>query len=424
MPLSADLTEKISGALRLLEKSLDIDAGDLAGDFIDPGADDFDPSEYEFDESDEISFTISDECDEPFRLTYAELPAFAQEVSKAELVNDLECWTPKRLFVRVENTGSYDSHLRLDAILDSQPPQLLQSYSVDGCNYELYLVSGTTSFGFMVFKSKNWNDYYPSAYNGELFVEVRWDGKIDKQVAKRLIDSLIFELASTLGILLQPAPHPYFDPDAEADSAAPLSALKRSVLRPLLFGKGVSDVIGLYIAAIGTHDPEFQVIGFAKVLEHVSETVVREQLTSSVRTKLLSPRALDPSAQFILELTSVISEHTKQYRKDSEALKLTIAKCCEATELAQHAPSHLQLSTVTAATKDKEKQKALDDFAACLSATRNEIAHAKLSYEATGNECPSEKIVELASCSRVAAEQAIRWYAVQHDNIRVIETAR
>ncbi len=92
-------------------------------------------------------------------------------------------------------------------------------------------------------------------------------------------------------------------------------------LRPVLHEDGLSDVLNLYSLAIATDDPEFQIIGFVKVLEHISATVVREDLASAVRSKLLSSRALDPDAEFILELEAVITAHTRQHRKGSDALR-------------------------------------------------------------------------------------------------------
>ena len=158
------------------------------------------------------------------------------------------------------------------------------------------------------------------------------------------------------------------------------------------------------------------------MLEHISATVVRENLASAVRAKLLSSRALDPDAEFILELETVITTQTRQHRKDSDALRLTVHKCCDATELARCAPEYLAVSRVSVTTKEKDRATALNEFAASVSATRNEIVHAKLNYVKTGEECPREHIRALASTCRVAAEQAVRWYALQHESVRVIRT--
>jgi hypothetical protein len=230
-----------------------------------------------------------------------------------------------------------------------------------------------------------------------------------------LIDGFIFELSSSLNIFLRRSPRPEYESYDHSHDPVP----KLRQLRPILHGEGLSEVLCLYSLAIATDDPEFQVIGFVKVLEHISATVVREDLASAVRSKLLSSRALDPNAEFILELETVITSHARQHRKDSDALRLTVQKCCDATELSSHVPSHLLLRKVTVITKDKDRFVALAEFASCVSATRNQIVHAKLNYETTGDECPSSELPVLANACRVAAEQAVRWFALQHQSVRV-----
>jgi len=416
MPHYEEYIAVIDKALRRLESTLDVEAADLEGDFVDPGSEDFDPDEVVIRPDDEIVFHLP-RCDaEGITLTYGDLNAFANEISKAELKDDVECWTPNRFLLRVENTGSYDGYLKLNALLEKKTT--LQTITIGECAYELYFDSQTTPFGFMVLKSGNWEKYFPPVTAEDLFIGVRWKGSPNFDVVKCIVDGFIFELASSFEIFLRRSPRPHINTDDDMCESVPAPR----DLRPILHGEGVSDAINLYSLAIATDDPEFRIIGFVKVLEHIAATVVSEDLASGVRAKLLSSRALDPDAEFILELETVITSHNRQHRKDSDALQLTIQKCCDATELAKHAPGYLDLSKVTATTKDKDRLSALNDFAASVSATRNEIVHAKLNYDKTGEECPSEYLHTLADTCRVAAEQAVRWYALQHDSVRVIRT--
>jgi hypothetical protein len=416
MPHSEDLKTVIDKAFRRLEKALYIEASDLGDDFIDPGSDDFDPDEHELAASDKIALHLPRCNVDGIELTYGELDSFASEIEKAELRDNLECWTPSRFLIRVEHIGSYESYLKLEALQGKDGP--LQSIKIGDCEYELYFDSGTTPFGFMVLKSGNWEKYFPPVMDEDLFMGVLWTGKHQAKDVRRLVDGFIFELASSLEIFLRRAPRPDYEFDDHLHDSVP----PPRELRPVLHEDGLSDVLNLYSLAIATDDPEFQIIGFVKVLEHISATVVREDLASAVRAKLLSSRALDPDAEFILELEAVITAHTRQHRKGSDALRLTVQKCCDPTELARHAPGYLKVCRVSVATKDQERLNALAEFASSVSATRNQIVHAKLNYEKTGEECPTAELRGLANACRVAAEQSVRWYALQHQSVRVVRT--
>ena len=415
MPRSEKLTTIVDNALRRLEKTLDVQAADLQGEFIDPGSEDFDPNEQDLQENDEIVFALPRCEDDGITLTYGELDAFVSEIVSSVLIGNLECWTSKQYLIRIEHTGSYESYLKLEALQNRDGP--LQTITIGDCNYEISLDSGTTPFGFMILKSGNWDRYFPPVLVDDLFIRIRWSGSHDKEVIPRLVDALIFELSSSLTVLLRRSPRTDYEFDEHShDSQA---AVLRE-LRPVLNGEGLSDALNLYSLAIATDDPGFQIIGFVKVLEHIAATVVREELISAVRSKLFSSRALDPNAEFIVELETIIIAHARQTRKDSDALRLTIQKCCDATELAQYAPKHLLLRTVSVSTKDKDRITALNEFSSSVSATRNQIVHAKLNYEKTGEECPMTEIQSLANACRVAAEQAVRWFALQHESVRVI----
>ena len=74
-----------------------------------------------------------------------------------------------------------------------------------------------------------------------------------------------------------------------------------------------------------------------KVFEYVSQTVVRQKITDIIRTKLMSPSAIEPNANYILELENLFEEQ-KTFKKDREAIKLTIVTCCDSTELAKVSP--------------------------------------------------------------------------------------
>ncbi len=369
-----DLANKINRAFRRLETILNVEAADLLGDFIDPGVDDFAPDDFDIRPDDKIELRLPRCDDDGISITYKKFEDFVSEIEKAALTDNVECRTPERLLIRVENTGSYESYLKLCSML-KQP--VLQRITMDDCEYEVFLDSGTTPFGFMVLKSGNWEKYFPPVVAEDLFVGIKWKGSPNEIMMKAIVDGLFFELASSHEIFLRRAPRPHVDLDSDEQD----EEIQNIKFRPIIYGDGVAAATNLYSTSISTTEPEFQIIGIVKVLEHISATVVKADLDSAVRAKLNSSRALDPDADFISDLESTIITHTRQYRKDSDALNLTIQECCDATELANHAPKYLSLATVTLEAKEKERSNSLKEFASSLSATRNQIVHAKINYQ-------------------------------------------
>jgi hypothetical protein len=71
-----------------------------------------------------------------------------------------------------------------------------------------------------------------------------------------------------------------------------------------------------------------EIFYLTKVIEYVSQTVVKAQLVSTIQKKLYSAEALSPNAEFIIELQNMFNEQ-RNYTKDREAIRLTILTCCE-----------------------------------------------------------------------------------------------
>jgi hypothetical protein len=193
-------------------------------------------------------------------------------------------------------------------------------------------------------------------------------------------------------------------------------------LRPLIGGPGVESLLRLYEGAIGrVGDGEQHFVGFIKVIEYVSATVVNTERNAQIRRRLLSPKALTPDAGFIRDLSQLF-ESLRNFKKDAEALRLAIETCCDAVQLAQHAPPHLrQLASIVETSKEGDRKKALDALSATFSATRNMFSHAKANYTLTGDECPEGELAQLTKCARVAAQQCARWFAHSDLSLRIID---
>lgn len=415
-----ELSSRIAQAIQKLAKLINDPNCDFVEDGFNPGGTDFAPDEY-----DDICITAEStltiglpRVDESHELSYGELIELADELEGAKLVANVECWTRKRFLLRVEPV-LMESHITLGHFPRTETPKGLLQADVqqNGKTITCSLVDGYTPFAFLVTAQGYWDKYYAPVLDDDLFIQVSWEGPDHCGMVEEIVAAYRFELASSLGVELRPSPRAVeYD---ELLQEAIDSNSQPPHLRQLLVGKGMSGVLDLYNRATSESDQEVRLLYLTRVFEYISRTVVRLQLTEVVRAKLLSRRALDPSADFILEVEALFEEQSKN-KRDREAIVLTVISCCEATELSVQSPRFLKkLREVTASSKRKDQEEALRVLGESLVATRNSIAHAKANYTPTGDECPPDQLSQFVGCVKVAAQQAIRWYANRPDSLRV-----
>lgn len=267
------------------------------------------------------------------------------------------------------------------------------------------LEEGFTAFGMFLLMEGEYDKYTPPVFEEDLFIEIYSPEGIDLQEVEAIIQSYIFECGTTLSLNLTPTPRPtsydFFYVDQEDQEVK-----KELKLRPLIQGKGINEVLNIYNSGNEIHNAEFLVLTYTKVIEYVSQTVLRKEMLDSVTKKLYSPRALSPDSTFILELEKLYDEH-RNHSKDHQAIKLTVQTCCDITDIESVAPKYL-------------KNLNLEKLAGAISDTRNMIAHAKTNYRFKGQECPSDQMDQFAQCLKVVAYQTIRWFARQHEDSRII----
>jgi hypothetical protein len=278
-----------------------------------------------------------------------------------------------------------------------------------GVKCTLRIVSGHTPFAFAIAAAGGTDDDYGvlTWHDSSFFLEIRYEGQLSKADVDGLADAFLFELSASSGIDFKRDPYPMVDYDFP--DKAEHEELEEARLRPLSSGAGLSEAHLLYLQAIRTDVLPFQIITFAKVLEYISATVIRRAGHAQIRQRLLAAEALRPDAAFIQGLTTLIQDQ-QIYRKDAEALKVTVQTCCDPTLLAPLAPKNLSgLRSVSVASDERARTSTLSELSECISSTRNQLSHAKANYSPTGRECPEESLPELANCMRTAAVQAIRW---------------
>lgn len=284
---------------------------------------------------------------------------------------------------------------------------------------EVGLSNRSVHFGLSVVLRDYFHDkYFPPMSSDDFFVEVRHTSGCDMQCALGLAHAYLFELNSSLGIVVSEWARVTGEYEYPADEEVEQLLERGRRLRPLLVGPGMQSLLREFNRGAAASDAEGAVLSFVKCIEYVSATVVREKQYEDLRKRLLSAEALHPTAAYLDGLLALFEEN-RQFTKDSEAIKLAIERCCDPILLAKHAPTFLRtLSTIASESKPAERRQALVELSGCLSATRNQLAHAKANYDLTGKECPSDQLLALANCARLAAEQCIRWYAALNPDLR------
>lgn len=336
-----------------------------------------------------------------------------QEIESKDLIFDgLVCQTDARTLLRIEAIDQR-THMFVDNLEDAEQLYLEAAAECDGSEIKIGLSIGNTLFGLAIIKHGFFYDkYFPPHSPHETFIEIHHPKRLPRDATVDLARAYLFELGSSLNLWFAASPRPEEDGDEfpDEDELAALATGTNS-LRPLLVGPGLGSVIHEYLKGAASQDEDVAILCFAKCIEHVSATVVRMKQYEDIRRRLLTREALNPSATFIDNMVALFEEN-RIYTKDAESIRLTIEKCCDATVLSPLSPRHItSLSSLKKDAKPADRRNALTELAACLSATRNKIAHAKANYEMTGKECPEDQLSDLARCAQHAAEQCIRWYA-------------
>jgi len=271
------------------------------------------------------------------------------------------------------------------------------------------------------------DDYLPALLDDELFIEIKSDEGLQLNDYENIINSYIFEIDSSYNISLQEARRPQINYDDEYneddDETKIITDYK---LRPLLFGKGLTEVVKLYNSATISSNLDMVIIQYTKVLEFISQTVVRQKTTQTLQNKIMDSRALNPNADFIKELEMTFDDLHQKYSTDRDAIKVLIETCCDIRNISRFAPKYLSKlrkleNTLNAIKSDKEGciKESYELLANSISDTRNYIAHSKANYTLKGNECPEDQKDDFVKMLRLTSIQAIRWFSTISEEGRI-----
>jgi hypothetical protein len=344
--------------------------------------------------------------DEGIDVPNSEIISFYELEEKSKIINNLELIHPKLYLQRVSLAGSEIAMFE-NFFLDFQ---LRES------NVKIRL---NTEHSFL-FSYKLLKAEHPEPLCYDSFIEIS-GSELELEECRTICKTFIFELNFFSGLALMPSPNiPSASDDAAYDDyiEAKKVLLKEfgMLTRSFLVCSDTVKVIELFNRAISCEDNEMSILYFSKVIEYVSETVVRMKITEVGRKVLSSNRALMPDANFIKELQDVFKSHS--YKKDSESTDLTIQTCCYISDLTEIIPEYIKNKFEK--NRKQSDQAALEFLAKCISATRNNIAHAKSNYVATGHEVPEQHYEGFAQLMRVISQQCIRWYSAQSPSMRIV----
>lgn len=349
------------------------------------------------------------EYDEEGIFKLSEILDMVEEAKNSKLIDNYILLSEKFALIRITTINT--------DFMNSDFMDLGTEIKIQDNYYKVDIVTGMTSFNLRLTIEEKYNKYVPPIGEDEIFIRISTATSVNEKDLDIIFNAYFFELKSTLNLEIQINPWEYelWDEAEEMDDSD-----KNLKLRPLIQGKGVQELLEIYKSAFNTNHPEQQILTFSRVIEYVSQTVIRKDLIEKTVLKLSSSRALSPDANYILELGKIYEEH-KSLRKDYLAFKITIETCCDVYELIKVAPNYLKKTKkITLQSSSEEQKKALEEIASSISSTRNMFAHAKTNYDQKGDECPIEYFHEFAKLMNIISQQIIKWFSRQQEDTRII----
>lgn len=285
------------------------------------------------------------------------------------------------------------------------------------------IVHGITLFGLKVLEMKEYNKYFPPVTYEDYFIKIKGENLTNEEFDE-IVNAYIFELSAcdviNLSLSYRPQPEDFEEEETEE------FLNQTQYMRTLLCGKGIDEIIEIYNGALKSFDTERKIIQYTKVIEFVSQTVIRMEKTERIQCKLNSLRSLKSDANFIKELELAFDDFKDKYSGDSEAIKSTVFRCCDIEDICDLAPEYLKKISGLKKQLGNPKvnrvellEAAKAELAQSISDTRNAISHAKANYTPKGKECPDEEMDYFLEMVRVVAVQVIKWYANIHENQRI-----
>lgn len=340
------------------------------------------------------------------------IPKLINEARNGEFLNEYTFFNVNTSYIRIDVSHDNINFSKLNSEANFQT-----SIKFNNITYVIDLVSGLNSFNIKLAEEKKYSEHVPPYLEEDIFLKITGDNNIDSSYLDNIFNSYFFELKSIFNFEIKIVPWEY-DFDYYYDEE--ITELEKVGLRPLLQGKGINEILNLYKTAFNTSYSEQQILSFSRIIEYVSQTVIRKDLIDKAMMKLSSKRALAPDSSYILELNKIFDDH-RDLGRDYQAFKITIETCCDILELVEVAPLFLKKTKkLSIQSKTDAIDQAYNEIIDAVTATRNKYAHAKTNYTVKGTECPENQLKEFTEFLDMIAQQTIRWFSMQKEDNRIV----
>lgn len=355
-----------------------------------------------------------DESESEIESTIDEFILLVHEVEGCSINEDGICISKTRVILRVSTNDIFEESY--DSLLE-----LYSELYYKGKYVQISLNTSSELYALRIFMNYEFDELNPVINYDDLFVEISFDdssSSIELDSINEIFNVYIFKVFSEYGVKLELNPRysyvdeieePKIDGDLELDSK--------------LFSKGMKDIIFMFNKAEG-YNNDRAIVEYVKVIEYVSATVIREEVTVAVQQKL---QVCNLDGDYIKELGDIFLNSKQKYNTDNEMIKTTIRKCCNIESLSKYAPTFMSqlknLSNKILQQPDNKEalcNQAYGELSKSISDTRNNLSHAKANYDRKGLECPDIQKDEFVVLLRNVALQVIEWFYNSDESIRII----
>ncbi|PWW17084.1 hypothetical protein DFO73_13214 [Cytobacillus oceanisediminis] len=230
----------------------------------------------------------------------SEILCMVEEAKNSKLIDDYKLLSKKTALMRI--TTSHNNFIE-SAFFDMD---LGTKIIIQDNSYKVDIETVMNSFNLRLTIEGMYNKYVPPIAEDDIFIRISSESAVKEKDLDIIFNSYFFELKSTLDLEIYSNPWEYEFWDEEEELNKADNGIK---LRPLIQGKGIQELLEIYKSAFNTNLPEQQILTFSRVIEYVSQTVIRKDLIEKTVSKLSSSRALSPDASYVLELGKIFEDH-------------------------------------------------------------------------------------------------------------------
>ncbi len=189
-------------------------------------------------------------------------------------------------------------------------------------------------------------------------------------------------------------------------------------------------MLGLYVDAQTLNNEDLKFLMFYKIIEYISPSISKKQAYEMLSKKLDMNILKTRDCRFYDSIIDIV-RHFDNSMRDNELAESVLIECCDILSLSDSIPTSIkkQLSKECQIRNDIEwtyknipdsqifhLKKRMSEY---LTATRNNIVHAKSNYTPTGKECPESEMEVMNSFMQQLCYAIIMWNNRQSDEMKL-----